>query len=133
MTESGEAAQRLAIVCERADDIRRRLRDSPARDDAVLEELLTAAREGGETAGPVDVLHGVLRALGDYQGLYTYSGDGMRAGDRGVHLAGADREHASEPVYLCPAARCTRSWWPQGPVPVPRCAISGDALRRDRL
>lgn len=132
VAHSDETAQRLAAVCSGVEDIRRRLRGHPAGDDTVLEEVLTAARSGGEMAGPVDALHLVLQALGDVQGLYAYSNSG-RTADRGVHPAGVDHECPAEPVYLCPAGRCARFWWPQGPVPVPRCAISGDALRRDRL
>jgi hypothetical protein len=36
-------------------------------------------------------------------------------------------------VYLCPAGRCSRLWWPQAAVPVPHCEISGQSLRRVRL
>ncbi|GAX57487.1 hypothetical protein SO3561_09057 [Streptomyces olivochromogenes] len=122
----------MAIVCANVEHIRRRLCDSPAGDDTVLQELLNTARGGGEVAGPVNVLHSVLQALGDLQGLSTYT-IRRRTGDRDVHPAGTDRERPSEPVYLCPATRCARSWWPQGPVPVPHCAISGEALRRDQL
>lgn len=125
----------LAIVCANVEDIRRRLRGYPAGDDTVLEEVLTAALGEGEMAGPVGELHAVLQALGDAQGLYAYSDNG-RTADRGVHSvhpAGVDHECPAEPVYLCPAGRCARFWWPQGPVPVPHCAISGDTLRRDRL
>ncbi|OEJ21653.1 hypothetical protein AS594_39750 [Streptomyces agglomeratus] len=131
MAESNETAQRLAIVCAKAENIRQRL-CSLAGSDTLLEELLAAARSGGEIAEPVDVLHAVLQGFGDAQGLYAYSDSG-RTGDRSVRAGGTNRECSPELVYLCPAARCTRSWWPQGPVPVPRCAISGDTLRRDRL
>ncbi|MFF7174776.1 hypothetical protein [Streptomyces pseudovenezuelae] len=127
-----ETAQRLAAVCSSVEKIRGRLLNSPAGNDDILEEVLIAARSDGEIAGPVDVLHAVLQALGDAQGLYSYSDNG-RTVDRGVHPAGIDRERPAEAVYLCPAARCARFWWPQGPVPVARCAISGEALRWDRL
>ncbi|MFD7003806.1 hypothetical protein ACFWA5_48135 [Streptomyces mirabilis] len=130
MAEPDETARSmLAIVCVNAEDIRRRLCNGPTGNAALLEEVLTAARGGRETSGPVDVLHAVLQALGDARGLYAY----RRTAGRGVHPPGADRECPDEPVYLCPAARCARFWWPEGPVLVPRCAISGDALRRDRL
>ncbi len=132
MADCDETAQRLTFVCSGVEDIRRRLCNHPAGDDTVLEDVLTAVRDGGEMAGPVDTLHRVLQALGDAQGLYAYSDNGHTA-DRGVHPAGADRERPAEPVYLCPAGRCARFWWPQGPAPVPRCEINGDALRRDRL
>lgn len=132
MAELDEAARRLAIVCAKVDDIRSRLCSVPIGNDTALEELLTAARGGGEIAAPMDVLHAVLQALGDTQGIYGYSDNGYTS-DRGVHPAGVDRQRPAEPVYLCPAGRCTRYWWPQGPVPVPHCVISGDPLRRDRL
>ncbi len=129
MPDADETAQRLAAVCSSVEEIRKRLHNSPAGNDGILEEVLIAARRDGEIAGPVDVLHAVLQGLGDARGLHAY----IRTADRGVHPAGADRESTSEPVYLCPAAQCARFWWSQGPVPVPRCAISGGALRRDRL
>ncbi|MFF3453112.1 hypothetical protein ACFYXH_02060 [Streptomyces sp. NPDC002730] len=132
MDEPDEAAQRLAVVCANAEAIRARLCGGPTGDDAVLEEVLSAARGGGETDRALDVLHAVLQALGDAQGLHAYSKNG-RTADRGVYAAGVDRDGLGEPVFLCPSQRCARYWWPQGPVPAPRCAISGDALRRERL
>lgn len=133
MAEPDEEAQRLAIVCANVEKIRKRLRESRAGSDAVLEELLSAARGGGDVEGAVNVLHAVLQALGDAQGLYAYSENRRPTGRSGVHAAGVHHNHLSEPVFLCPAHRCSRYWWPQGPAPVPRCEISGDALRRDWL
>jgi hypothetical protein len=132
MTGIDETTRRLAIVCANVEKIRRRLRDGPTGDDAVLEGLLTAARGDGGTTRAVDVLHAVLQSLGDAQGLYAFSEHG-RTADRGVRAVGVDRDASAEPVYLCPGRRCARYWWPQGPVPIPRCAISGDPLCRDEL
>ena len=132
MARAEETARRLAIVCAWEQRIGGRLRSSPLGSDVLVQEVLEAAREGGEVADRVDVLHGVLQALGDQQGLYAY-GDHRYTSDRGVHAVGVDRGRPAEPVYFCPTARCTRLWWPQGPVPVPRCTVSGDALCRGRL
>ncbi|MEU3091618.1 hypothetical protein ACWCQ0_31495 [Streptomyces massasporeus] len=128
MTELDVAAQRLAAACADVEDIRRRLRESPAGSDALLEEVLTAARNGGEISGPCDVLHGVLQALGT-RGLTGST----RSGCPDVHPAGVTRDSSTEPVYLCPIARCQRYWLPEGPAPVPRCAVTDGALRRGRL
>ncbi|TDU80119.1 hypothetical protein [Streptomyces sp. KS 21] len=131
MTEADETARQLGIVCANADRIRGRLRRGPTGDDAVLEAVLTAVRDGRETVRPVDDLHAVLQSLGDSQGLYAYGGTGGTAEHR-THPAGVHRERSGESVYLCPARRCTRYGWPgHGSSPV--CAISGETLRLDRL
>ncbi|MFK0046407.1 hypothetical protein ACIQU4_20345 [Streptomyces sp. NPDC090741] len=131
MAEAEETARELGIVCANADAIRGRLRRGPAGDDAALEDLLTAARGGLETGYAFEVLHAVLQTLGDPQGLHAYSETGGSAG-RGVHAAGIARDRSGEPVYLCPAHRCTRYGWPDRAT-APLCAISGDRLRLDRL
>lgn len=130
MTQHDEAAHRLAIVCANAEGISARLRNSRAGSDTIVQDLLTAARRGDDVSDAVDVLHAVLQALGDVQGLYAY-GDNGRTADRGVRAVGIDRECSPEPIYLCPTARCTRYWWPQGPAPVPHCAVSDATLRRE--
>ncbi|MEU9078760.1 hypothetical protein ACFYUY_38520 [Kitasatospora sp. NPDC004745] len=135
MPRPEETARRLGIVCAREQELGARLRAGPLRSDALVRDLLEAVRQGEDVADRVDALHNVLVAVGVPQGLYAYDEHG-RTGDRGVHVAGADRGRSAEPVYLCPlgpAARCGRFWWQQGPVPVPRCAVSGDALCRERL
>jgi hypothetical protein len=96
-----------------------------------VEQVLTAIRGGGDISGPLAVLHAVLQADGDPQGLDGYTG--TRGSIRGVQPVGIDRDCTAERVYLCPAGLCARYWWPQGPTAVPRCAVSGTALRQDRL
>ncbi|MER6346480.1 hypothetical protein ACWC10_37145 [Streptomyces sp. NPDC001595] len=124
-------------MCAHAEDIRRRLRAGPPGSDSLLDDVLNASRggdgDGGSVARAVNVLHSVLQALGDSQGLYSYV-DHERSADRDFRAAGVDPyAGAGETVYLCPALRCTRRWWPQGAMPVPTCTISADVLRRDRL
>ncbi|MFB7477088.1 hypothetical protein [Kitasatospora sp. NPDC056184] len=131
MADTQETARRLAIVCAREQEIGGRLRAGPLGSDDLLRELIQAARAGEDVADRVDTLHSVLEAIGVVRGLYAFDEHGS-AGDRGVHAVGVDRGLPAEPVHLCPNARCARFWWPQGPAPVPRCTVSGDALRRER-
>lgn len=138
MTESVGAAQRtasrLAIVCAKTEQIRTDLLDGAVGSDGPLEEVLTAVREGkgrDDLTALLDALHAVLQADGDAQGLHGYDDTGMRA--RSVHALGVPRALPGDVVYLCPAHRCARHWWSQGPAPVPRCSLSGAPLRRARM
>ncbi|MFB7051874.1 hypothetical protein ACFCXT_01830 [Streptomyces vinaceus] len=138
MAEAEEKARDLGIVCANADAIRSRLTGrGPAGADAVLEDVLTAARGGRETGDAVETLHAVLQALGDPRGLHAYAdsvapdGSGSPTG-RGVHAVGVGGDSPGERVYLCPARRCTRHGWPDH-APAPLCAVSGGRLRLDRL
>ncbi|ROQ94230.1 hypothetical protein EDE04_0643 [Streptomyces sp. 2132.2] len=138
MAEAEESARDLGIVCANADAIRARLTGrGPAGAAAVLEDVLAAARSGRETGDAVGTLHAVLQALGDPLGLHAYEdpvasgGTGSPTG-RGVHAVGVGGERSGEPVYLCPARRCTRHGWPDH-APAPLCAVSGGRLRLDRL
>ncbi|WP_371551399.1 hypothetical protein OG266_38445 [Streptomyces sp. NBC_00554] len=116
----------MAYVCTHIEEIRSDLRSRVSGDDTSLEELLAAARADGDVAGPLDGLHAILQAANeDARGLYGCV--------RGISPLGIDRARPGETVYLCPADRCVRYWWPGTPGPVPRCEISGEALRRDRL
>ncbi|MEQ4720606.1 hypothetical protein [Nonomuraea sp. B19D2] len=123
------AAEGLAIVCAHVEEIRADLRSGSRGDDAPLERVLATARAGEDIAGPLDALHLALRADGDALGLNGYDEGGTRA----IQAAGITVTDPGEVVYLCPDGRCVRYWWPAGGTPVPRCTISGDALRRDRL
>ncbi|MFE2552101.1 hypothetical protein ACFXGI_26615 [Streptomyces sp. NPDC059355] len=132
MAQADETARYLGIVCANADAIRARLLSRGRTGcDAVLEDVLAAARGGRETDRAVGTLHAVLQTLGDHRGLHAYDGTGGPA-DRGVHAAGVARERSGEPVYLCPARLCTRHGWPDHG-PAPACAVSGGGLRLDRL
>jgi len=129
MDESDEVVMRrdaLAYVCTHLEGIRSDLRSGLIGDDAPLEDLLAAVRAGRDVAGPLDALHAVLQADGDPQGLYGVV--------RGISPVGVGRARPGETVYLCPARLCKREWQRETPSsPVPRCEISGDPLRRDRL
>ncbi|MFD4231398.1 hypothetical protein [Streptomyces sp. NPDC058545] len=129
-TAAPDGAERLAAVCAHLKEIRGDLRSGPGGDEGPVERVLAAARNGGDVAGTLAVLHAVLQAGGDPQGLHGYTD--QAGAIRGLRLAGINTTRA-EPVYLCPAGRCARYWWPLPAVPVPHCAISNTLLRRERL
>ncbi|MFJ4526201.1 hypothetical protein ACIP4Y_35685 [Streptomyces sp. NPDC088810] len=122
------SAERLAAVCAHLEEIRRHLREGPG--EGPVERLLDAARDGQDFAGPLMLLHAVLQAGGDPQGLDGYADTGSAT--RGVRSVGISVQ-PGERVYLCPDGRCARYWWPQSTGEVPRCAISGNALQPERL
>ena len=124
------AAERLAAVCAHLQQIREDLLVGPGRDDGPLERVLVAARDGGDVAGTLSLLHAVLQAGGDPLGLDGYTD--VASAVRGLRPTGISSLSA-ELVYLCPEGRCARYWWPQGTAPVPHCAISSSTLRRERL
>ncbi|MFE3152822.1 hypothetical protein ACFXJ6_40320 [Streptomyces sp. NPDC059218] len=131
-SEQEHTVRRLAAVCEQLDDIRRDLRSGPGGDDGPVERVLAAARAGADVADALDGLHAVLQAGGDPWGLDGYADDGP--GLRGIWPEGITRPSPGEHVYLCPADRCTRFWWPRRATePVPECRMSGATLRRKRL
>ncbi|MFE0653720.1 hypothetical protein ACFVZH_34680 [Streptomyces sp. NPDC059534] len=127
---SSDAAERLAAVCTHLEAIREDLRGGPGGDEGPVEDVLTTARNGGDVASTLAVLHAVLQADGDPQGLDGYTDHASAT--RGLRPAGISSARA-ELVYLCPAGRCARHWWPQAAASVPHCAISGSMLRRERL
>ncbi|MGW6308766.1 hypothetical protein ACWFRQ_21510 [Streptomyces niveus] len=134
-------AERIATVCTQLEAIRGELHETRNGDDGPLEAVLAEARSRGARNGrdlvaALDQLHAALQAGGDALGLRGYSEQG--AGSRGLRPAGIDGDLAGggrggEITYVCPGDRCTRYWWPQGPAPVPRCAVSDTSLRRERL
>ncbi|WP_159050288.1 hypothetical protein [Streptomyces cellostaticus] len=130
-----EVAQRtaaaLAYVCAKLEQIREDLRAGAGGDEAPLDHLLAAIRDSRDLAGPLERLHARLQADGDAMGIYGNIRKG--AVGRGLPLAGVDSSSPPEVVYLCPAARCSRYWWPQVATSVPPCTISGQKLRRGRL
>jgi hypothetical protein len=121
----------LAYVCANMEQIREDLRCGADGDEAPLEQLLAAIRGGGDLTGLLDRLHVRLQADGDARGLYGNIRNG--GAGRGLRPAGIDALGPPEVVYLCPAARCSRYWWPQVAASVPQCRISGEKLRRGRL
>jgi hypothetical protein len=134
--EARRRAEQVAIVCAHIDDIQEDLCDIRDGDDGPLEAVLAATRNGRDIAASLKELHTALQAGGDALGLHGYSEGG--SGNRGPQPLGVNGDLASagqghEITYVCPADRCTRYWWPQGAEPVPRCAINGTSLRRERL
>ncbi|MFI9150525.1 hypothetical protein [Streptomyces sp. NPDC053367] len=125
------AAEGLAVVCAYVEEIRADLRGGSRDGDAPLERVLTAARTGEDITGPLDALHRALQSHGDPLGLHGYEGGTTTV--RSVQAIGISANVPGETVYLCPDGRCVRYWWRTGDAPVPRCAITGDGLRRDRL
>ncbi|MFD4610019.1 hypothetical protein ACFWOT_18340 [Streptomyces sp. NPDC058440] len=121
--------RQMAAVCEHLERIRADLQAGPIGDDAPVERVLAAARTKADLVGPLGELDALLQLSGDSQGLSAYSGLG---GSRDVRAAGVSRR-LTEPVYLCPAERCIRHSWPKAAEAVPNCAITGTALRRDRV
>lgn len=131
MTDS--AAERrldaMAYVCGHLDDIRTAL----DRTD-VLEEVLVAVDAGRDAAVDESLqrLHTALQVAGDALGIYG----NLPGAARGLWPIGVGRQSAVRPdevVYLCPANTCSRYWWPRDHTAPPRCALHGQALRRDRL
>lgn len=130
--EHSTTAERLAIVCEHLEEIRKDLRNRPGGDDSPLERVLTAARNGRDLADPLALLHQALHTANrDPHGLNGYADTG--GSPRGLRPAGTD-DPPTEWVYRCPAAsRCARSCWPQATAAAPGCTISGHDLRLERL
>ncbi|MFE7161713.1 hypothetical protein [Streptomyces sp. NPDC057636] len=123
-------AERLAAVCAHLEEIREDLRSGPGGDEGPAEDVLSVARDGGDVVAALTVLHAILQAGGDPQGLDGYTDHA--GATRGLRPAGISSARA-ELVYLCPAGRCARYWWPQAAAPVPHCTIIGSTLRRERL
>ncbi|WP_330334596.1 hypothetical protein OHS33_35770 [Streptomyces sp. NBC_00536] len=118
------AREEVAHVCAQVDYIRTTLETYGAQGAAPLEHLLSALREGQDPAASLDSLHEALLALGDASGI--------RGRDRGVNPRGVGPARAAERVLLCPTGQCARHAWPEGPE-TPRCRISGQPLRSERL
>ncbi|MFE9881559.1 hypothetical protein [Streptomyces sp. NPDC005784] len=117
----------LARACAELEDRRALLRETGA--EAVLDRLLSVVRSGGDVEPELDELHETLLQCGDAAGLY---GDGLRGpGARPDVLPAADR---ADVVFLCPASRCSRLWWPdESREESPTCSLSGEALRWARV
>jgi len=116
-------ADGLAYVCGQLKVLRMDLSEDPG-GMAVLQQLLTAAREGGDIVGPLEALHVALQTAGDAMGVYGHT--------RGLRPAGV-RRGPLELIYRCPVSRCSRYWWPGATANRPRCAITDQPLQRERL
>ncbi len=137
-------ANAVAYVCQNLELLRAQLLDGQLGDDEPLERVLAAVRSGGNVDGALEHLHLLLQADGDARGVHGLLdgeggsrglGGGEPPGGHGLYqVTGLSRGAGpADIVYLCPAHRCTRSWAPHPGVPLPRCAITGQPLRRDRL
>ncbi|MGW4994214.1 hypothetical protein ACWEQ3_42430 [Streptomyces mirabilis] len=126
--EADQEAQRrgdaLAYVCAHLDELRDDLRSDPEGGDGPLDRLLAAVRGDGDVDASLAELHAVMQAGGDALGVYGAT--------RGLRPVGLGRD-PTETVYVCPAGRCSRYWWPQAATTVPRCEMGGGTLRRVRL
>lgn len=129
--DRGRSADLLAAVCAHAEEIRADLLDGSGGGEAPLDDVLAAMAAGDDLAAPLEALHAVLQASGDALGLLGYS-DHV-ATTRGLRPTGVGEAELVETVYLCPAGRCTRYWFPVGSAPVPHCRLDGVPLRADRL
>lgn len=128
--EHRDTAERLAVVCAHLEEIREDLRRGHSGGEDLVDEVLVTARAGGDITDRLAVLHAVLQAGGDAHGLDGYGDSGP--GTRGLRPVGIS-DRPGEQLYLCPGSRCARYWWPQPATDVPHCAVSGTALRRERL
>ncbi|MEU0216595.1 hypothetical protein ABZ281_16370 [Streptomyces sp. NPDC006265] len=100
-------------------------------DPPLLIDLRQALVAGQQCGPALEAIHQALRDAGDALGLYGR----VQPSDRGLVPDGVDTAKpppSHEVVYLCPVDQCSRYSWPQPGSP-PRCAISGQALREDRL
>lgn len=132
--EDPQGPELLAIVCEKAEEIRSRLR-AQSGDDSLLEAALTAVRSGTGSAETIRLLHGYLISCGDIRGLYAFVRRGTYAhqsNPRGMLPVGVSRSGHGERIYLCPVERCARYWFRDRDSPVPCCGLSGEVLRRKR-
>ncbi|TDC25965.1 hypothetical protein E1265_05555 [Streptomyces sp. 8K308] len=131
--DPGRSADLLAAVCGHAKEIRADLLHGSGGGAAPLDDVLAAMAAGDDLAAPLEALHAVLRASGDALGLLGYS-DHV-ATTRGLEPAGivGVEDGLVETVYLCPAGRCTRYWFPVGSAPVPHCRFDDVPLRGERL
>ncbi|MFG2358665.1 hypothetical protein [Streptomyces sp. NPDC048521] len=86
--------------------------------------MLAALAAGDAPTAPLAELHEALLVAGDAAGVLGRA--------RGLNLVGSDLGTPDEDVLLCPTRQCSRHAWPDSPE-VPRCRISGQRLRRERL
>ncbi|MGW4412772.1 hypothetical protein ACWEJ6_52935 [Nonomuraea sp. NPDC004702] len=111
-------ADAVAYVCAHLEE----LRDEHPR---LLRRVLAALKHGRDPVGPLRALHEAMLAAGDHLGLY---------GTRSLWPVGIDVSRSGEEVYLCPGRHgCSHYRWPDPVGDTPRCAISGDPMRLDRL
>ncbi|WP_125591706.1 hypothetical protein [Amycolatopsis balhimycina] len=119
-----ESRERVAYVCVQSDRIRAVLETHGPDGAAPLERTLAALRDGEETTAPLDALHDALLVAGDAAGINGRA--------RGLTPHGVSPAMPDEWVLLCPMHHCSRYTWPSGPE-LPRCTISGQPLRRERV
>lgn len=114
----------VAYVCDELAHIRETLEARTSEGVAPLERVLAALRAGEALAAPLDALHEALLTAGDASGIYGHP--------RGLIPRGVSPAMPDEWVLLCPRNQCSRHAWADGPE-APRCRITGQPLRRERL
>jgi hypothetical protein len=98
--------------------------DHSPQGTATLERVFAALAAGDDPITPLTELHEALLVAGDASGV-----DGRT---RGRDPMGIGLGPPAEYVLLCPIHQCYRHAWPDSPE-VPRCRISGQPMRRERL
>lgn len=115
----------LAYVCAELERIHTDLETHSTTGVEPLERLIAALSAGTDPTAPLDALHEALLAAGDAAGINGRA-------DRGLNPIGIGPALPAEWVLLCPSGQCSRHCWPEGP-DAPRCRISDQPLRRERL
>ncbi|MFF4503011.1 hypothetical protein [Streptomyces sp. NPDC001401] len=133
MTELSDVhADAMAYVCAHRDTLREELHRIGAGDEQVLDRLLAEAAAGTDAWPPLlDQLNEAILADGDALGLFGRGTQGTAT--RELRPAGIAVTPVSEVVYVCPATRCSRYWWPDAGAQTPECAVDGEPLLRARL
>ena len=126
---SPQLPEGLAYVCAHLHELRPQVRKEAIPLDPI-ETLILALRADEDIQGPLDRLHAILQREGDALGVYGHTGAG--AGTRGLRPLGVNADPV-ETVYVCPAQRCSRYWWPQAGALPPHCRLLDERLRRKVL
>lgn len=126
---------KIAQVCRDLDAMRAALHD--VGEAACLDRLVEVVRSGGDASGPLQRIDELLGEDDDVLDLFTgrrgaspIRGPANEAmitrGRSGIRPAGVGGSR----VFVCPASRCTRIWWPHSQAAEPpRCQIFAERLR----
>ncbi|WP_280423368.1 hypothetical protein [Nocardia carnea] len=122
--DTARATAALAYLCEHLAEISGTLGDDGTDTSTPLQQLLGAVRSSRsvDIAPALHAVHTALRVAGDAPGIFGHT--------RSLEALGV---HSFEVVYRCPLQVCVgRGDAGTGAEP-PRCAVSGQPLRRERL
>ncbi|MGW5381070.1 hypothetical protein [Nocardia sp. NPDC003963] len=122
--DPARAAAASAYLCEHLAEIRDTLDDAGTDTSTPLQRLLVALQAGrSEDIGPaLNAVHTALRVAGDAPGIFGHT--------RGPAAVGVQ---SFEIVYRCPLRVCNGRGDTGAALDPPRCAVSGEPLRRERL